>query len=446
VVEQRYYERVKKPEDYSVAKAKQAEGKYPQLDKWKKEFYHCSRCGSCRDVVITVKLGEWPFFDPTLVPWLGPPERYEACPNYKQMRWDHFAPRGRMQILKALAEGWIDLSSALAENVYACVDCGICETVCKASEATFGDPIPITTIMRAWREEIIETNPALLPPEIRDFLDNIHTYSNPWGKAKAEREEWADGTNIPKYKSGDEYLYYVGCEGSYDTRAQKAARALGECFLSAGISFGILGADESCDGGTVYRMGETGLFELLAEENMGNFKKLGVKRVVTLSPHSYDGFKNYYPMEEKEFEAISHPQLLGELIKKDKLKPTKAVKARVTYSDSCFLGRYNKIYEEPRNVLRAIPGVELVEMKRNKEISYCCGGGAGNFATGIVDRIDGVNRPDRFRVKEARDSGASILAVSCPGCLMRLSDALKVEGLEGELEVKEISEILRDSL
>ncbi|NOQ18112.1 MAG: hypothetical protein GQ507_02595 [Dehalococcoidales bacterium] len=263
--------------------------------------------------------------------------------------------------------------------------------------------------------------------------------------AKAERGNWADGTNIPKYKPGDEYLYYVGCEGSYDTRAHKAARALGECFLSAGISFGILGADESCDGGTVYRLGETGLFELLAEENIGKFKKLGVKKVVTLSPHSYDGLKNYYPLD-KGFEVISHAQLLAELINDGKLNPTKTVKARVTYSDACFLGRYNKIYEEPRNILRAIPGIELVEMKRNREISYCCGGGGGNFSTGIVDRIGGVNRPDRFRVREARDSDADILAVSCPGCLMRLSDAVKVEDLEGELEVREISEILRDSL
>ena len=187
------------------------------------------------------------------------------------------------------------------------------------------------------------------------------------------------------------------------------------------------------------------MFELLAEENMGKFKELGVKKVATLSAHSYDGLKNYYP-EDKGFEVISHAQLLAELIKDGKLKPTRAVKARVTYSDPCFLGRYNKIYEEPRNVLKAIPGVELVEMKRNREISYCCGGGAGNFSTGIVDKIDGVNRPDRFRVREARDSGANILAVSCPGCLMRLSDAVKVEGLEGELEVREISEILRDSL
>jgi Fe-S oxidoreductase len=443
---QRLFERVKRPEDYSVAKAKRATGKYPRLDKWKREFYHCSKCGGCRDVVITAQLGDWPYFDATLVPWLGPRERYEACPNYVQMRWDHFSPRGRNQILRALVEGWIELTPEIAENAYICVDCRICETVCKSGEAIFGSAIPITNIMRAWREEIIETNPALLPAEVRDFLDNTHIHGNPWGKPRAERGKWAEGTKIRSYKTGDEYLYYVGDEGSYDARCQEAARALGECFLRAGISFGILGADEICDGGTVYRMGETGLFDLLAEENAGKFKKLGVKKVVTLSAHSYDGFKNCYPAEKKEFEVISYPQLLEELIKKGKLKPTKAVKARVTYSDACFLGRYNKIYEEPRNVLKAIPGVELVEMKRNKEISYCCGGGAGNFYTGIVDRIGGANRPDRFRVREARDSGANILAVSCPGCLMRLSDAIKVEGLEGELAVKDISEILRDSL
>ena len=442
---QRLYERTKKPSDYSVSKALKAAGRYPRLEPWKAEFYHCSRCGSCRDMVLTDKIGEMNYYDPKLVPWLGPLARYEACPNYVQTRWDHFAPRGRNQILRALNEGWIELTPALAENAYFCVDCRICEMVCKSGKV-FGASIPITSIMRAWREEIIETNPALLPAEVTDFLENTRIHGNPWGKSKAERGKWAEGTAIPKYKTGSEYLYYVGDEGSYDTRCQDSARALGECLLSAGVSFGILGSNEVSDGGNVYRLGEAGLFESLVDENLKRFRQMGVKKIVALSAHSFDGLKSYYP-KDKGFEVIHEVQLLAELVKKSKLKPTKKLKARVTYHDACFLGRYHDIYEEPREILKSIPGVELVEMKRNRKISYCCGGGAGNYQTGIVDKLIGAeNRPDRFRVREARDSGANILAVACPGCLMRLSDAVKVEGLEGKLEVKEISEILRASL
>ena len=170
--EQRLFERVKKPEDYSVAKAKQAVGKYPRLDKWKKEFYHCSQCGGCRDVVLTAQLGDWPYFDATLAPWLGPYGRYEACPNYVQMRWDHFSPRGRNRILRALVEGWIELTSTIAENAFICVDCRSCETVCKSGLEPFGSAVPMTNIMRALREEIIETDPAKLPSGVRDFLNN----------------------------------------------------------------------------------------------------------------------------------------------------------------------------------------------------------------------------------------------------------------------------------
>jgi len=208
-----------------------------------------------------------------------------------------------------------------------------------------------------------------------------------------------EGLKIPPYK-GQEFLYYVGCEGSFDNRAQSAARATAKLLLKSGVSFGVLGVDEISDGNEVEMLGEDGLLEDLATKNIQQFSDLAVKNIITLSPHSYNVFKNRYP---------------------------------------CFLGRWNQEYDAPRKVLMAMKGVDLVEMERNKKGALCCGGGAGNFLTDFLGGSD--ESPARIRAREARDVKADILAVACPNCLTMLEDAVKVEGLEDEIKVMDISEI-----
>jgi Fe-S oxidoreductase len=212
---------------------------------------------------------------------------------------------------------------------------------------------------------------------------------------------------------------------------------------AAGVSFGILGNDEECCGNEIYMLGEMGLFQTLAEKNSQQFKELGVKRVVTLSPHAYNAMKNNYPAFGGSFEVYHYTQLLRDLIKKNKVKLSNN-KAKVTYQDPCFLGRYNKIYDEPRQVLQSIPGVELVEMERNREDAFCCGGGSGNF---IMDLLAGdEDSPARVRVREAYATGADTLAVACPSCLTMFTDAVKTEDLDGKLAVKDISQLVKESL
>jgi len=371
----------------------------------KQDIYTCNRCkcGFCR----------------------------EECPSYKTFGLESYSGRGRMSIAWAVLEGKLDFTNELANRIYICSMCKYCSVRCS---------MDVTTIIKALKEESVER--GLAPPKVRDFLENTHKYGNPWGEPRKRRGEWTNGTEIRRYKSGDEFLYHVGCVGSYDTRGNEIAKALGEILLESGISFGVLGSDEDCDGNEVNMLGEKGLFQLLMEKNVQKFKKLDVKKILTLSPHAYNAMKNEYPQHGENFEVMHYTQLLHEIIRDGKLRISKGLNARVTYHDPCFLGRYNKEYDAPREVLQNIPGIELVEMDRNRENSFCCGGGGGNFYTDLFG--SGENSPSRIRVREAYNTGAEILAVACPTCMIMLDDAAKVEGLEEKLTIRDISEIVSE--
>jgi Fe-S oxidoreductase len=179
----------------------------------------------------------------------------------------------------------------------------------------------------------------------------------------------------------------------------------------------------------------------LAKKNIDTFEKLGVKKIVTLSPHAYNAIKNDYPQYGANFKVQHYVQILREIIDRGELDVSKGLDARVTYHDPCFLGRYNGEYDAPREILNRIPGVDLVEMERNRENSFCCGGGSGNFYTDLFGSIE--NSPARIRIREAHETGADILAVACPSCMIMLEDALKVEGLEKNLKIMDISEIVK---
>jgi Fe-S oxidoreductase len=203
----------------------------------------------------------------------------------------------------------------------------------------------------------------------------------------------------------------------------------------------VLGPEERCGGSEVRMLGEKRIFEMLVERNLQLFGDLGVTKIVTLSPHAFNTFKNYYP---PKFEVFHYTQLLCQLIKEGRLELSKELNAKVTYHDPCFLGRHNSEYQAPRDILNAIPGSELLEMERNRENAFCCGGGSGNF---YVDFFGGgENSPARSRIREAYEIGANILAVACPACMTMLYDALKGENLEDKLLVQDISEIVQGLL
>ena len=377
-----------------------------------KKLHRCFRCGFCKFTSNFTDLN---------------------CPSYMRFRFETYSTGGRLWLIRAWLSGEVEWTKHLAEIIYACTTCRNCVEQC-----VFGFSDDIVNMIVAARSEAVEQ--GLVPPIVRDFLNNISKHGNPWGKARSKRAAGLKG--VRKCGQQQEYLYYVGCIGSYDERAQVVAKSLAELLEMAGVAFGILGEDEDCDGNEVYMLGEIGLFQLLAERNINKFKELGVKKIVTLSPHAYNIMKNEYPKLGGHFEVLHYTQLLQELIQKGEIKLSE-FKSKVTYHDPCFLGRYNGIYEPPREVLRSVPGVELVEMERNRENSFCCGGGSGNIYMDFLGGDDAA--PNRIRIKEAYDTGAEVLAVACPGCMMMLEDALKEEELEDKMVVMDLSELVRDA-
>ena len=379
-----------------------------------KQIHRCFRCGYCKF-----------------------PADYSDfnCPSYARFRFDTYSTSGRLWLIYAWLKGEIEWSEHLAEILYSCTTCKNCVEQCPMKFAS-----DIVDWIVAARSDTMEKEKGRIPPRVTSFLEDVYRLGNPL-KERGKRDAWANG--IKRYETGDEYLLYVGCLGSYDESGQRMARSVATLLSKAGVSFGILGNEENCCGNEVYLLGENELFQLLVEKNVQKFKELGVKKVVTLSPHAYNAIRNNYPLVSNAyFEVYHYTQLLRGLLRSNKIKPSQN-KIKVTYHDPCFLGRYNQIYDEPREILQSIPRVELVEMERSRENSFCCGGGSGNFVTDLL--AGSKESPSRIRVREAYETGADILAVACPSCMTMFQDAIKVEELEDKLTVKDISQVVAES-
>ena len=240
---------------------------------------------------------------------------------------------------------------------------------------------------------------------------------------------------------GAEYMYFVGCSPSYDPRVQQVARSVVRLFQQGGVDFGILAEEESCCGSEVRRLGEAGLFEMISEENLELFKGYNVARMFTTSPHCFNALKNDYP--EHSIQVQHYTQVLAGLVEQRSLEFTGKFEKKVTYHDPCYLGKHNGVFDEPRAALRGIPGVKLVEMDRSREKSLCCEGGGGRMW------LEGTNpgtRLAQWRIQEALDTGAEVLATACPFCLLTLEEAAKHLNVEDRLRVMDIAEIAAQAL
>jgi Fe-S oxidoreductase len=373
--------------------------------------HRCFRCGYCKFP------GDYVDFN---------------CPSYKAYGWDTYSPGGRMWLIRAWLNKEIETGPRFAEILYSCVACDNCKDQCVYPR--FKDFLP--DIFQETKAELV--NEGKIPPPVRDYFKAISVNGNPYNLPQEERGKWAEGTGVEKF-SDQEYLFYVGCVGSYDEVGQKMARNVGSLLSEAGVSMGILASEEACDGNEVKILGETGLFTKLAEDNILNFKIKGVKKIITLDPHALNIFKKDYPRLGGRFEVFHFTEILAGLIK-DKEIALSEYRAKVTYHDPCYLGRHNMIYDPPREILKSIPGLELVEMRRNRVSAFCCGGGGGNFFTDIIG--SGDESPARIRIKEVLATGAEIVAVACPQCAKMLLDAIKTEGLEDRLKVMDVAEIV----
>ena len=358
------------------------------------------------------------------------------CPSYKVFGWDTYSPGGRMWLIRAWLSGEIETSERFAEILYSCTACGSCQQHCPFPR--FSD-----SLLKVFEEVKAElVNHGRIPPTVRDYFKAISISGNPYKMPRQDRGKWAEGTGLERY-SGQEFLLYAGCVASLDEVGQRMARSVGKILLEAGVSVGILAEEEPCDGSEVRALGEVELFRQLAKENIEDFKRRGIKRIIAMDPHAYDAFKNHYPELGGTFQVFHYTETLVRLIKEGRMRPRR-LDARVTYHDPCYLGRHNKIYEAPRRTLRAVEGLELVEMRRHRENSFCCGGGGGNFFTDILGR--GEQRPGSIRIKEALATGASILAVACPICAKMLSDASKDQEESGKLEILDVAGILAGAI
>ncbi len=341
----------------------------------------------------------------------------------------------RSLIYQMLVEPELDV--AAHPELWDCTCCFTCVERCPK------DVRPAELII-GLRGQLVES--GRIPETIGAALMGTFRQGNPTGMAREDRAAWVDGTEVKAAQEGCELLYFVCCTASYDPRVQPVARALVRAFQAADLDFGTLGTEESCCGNEVRRMGEIGLFEMLVEENSELIRSVGASRLVTTSPHCFNTFKNEYSLDGMEI--LHYTQLIAELIEQGRLKfshppnlPGREAegKVTVTYHDPCFLGKQNHIFDEPRAILKAIPGVKLVEMDRNRERSLCCEGGGGRMWA------EGTNLEERLafqRVHEAAETGAEVLAVACPFCLLTLEDAVKVQGLESRLQVMDIMELV----
>jgi len=321
-----------------------------------------------------------------------------------------------------------DLDLGAHQELWDCTCCFTCVERCPK------DVQPAELII-GLRGQLVER--GRIPDTIGAALMGIFRQGNPTGIAREDRAAWADGIGVKSAQEGTgaghpcDVLYFVGCIPAYDVRVQRVPRALVRAFTAAGVDFGTLGTEESCCGNEVRRVGEVGLFEMLVEENSELVRSVGASRLVTTSPHCFNTFKNEYGFgdvdPDRPIEILHYTQFIAELIEQGRLELTGEVNKTVTYHDPCFLGKQNHVFDEPRAILEAIPGVELVEMDRSRERSLCCEGGGGRMWA------EGTNLEERLafqRVQEAAETGAEVLAVACPFCLLTLEDAVKVQGLD----------------
>jgi Fe-S oxidoreductase len=318
------------------------------------------------------------------------------------------------------------------EELWDCTTCNTCTARCPKEV----DPMEM---MIGLRSVVVEG--GRIPNTVKVALQSVFAQGNPLAFAREDRAGWVGELQVPLLTEEPEaeYLYFVGCTPSYDPRIQKVTRALVRAFQQAGVKFGILGKDESCCGSEVRRLGEVGLFEMLVEENLDLWHERGVKKVVTTSPHCYNTLKRDYP--KGALEVTHYTELIARLLQEGRLRFHGELNKTVTYHDPCYLGKHNRIFDAPRSILTRIPGLKFIEMDRSRERSLCCEGGGGRMW------LEGTNIEERLahqRVQEAIDTGAEVLATACPFCVLTLEDAVRTRGLDDQLRVADIMELVAE--
>ena len=337
-------------------------------------------------------------------------------------------------IRKIMNQSNYGLFEVEADDIWLCTTCGRCVQRC---------PRGVNQIEVGISLRRIATSYQVFPPSVkpvRTVIGGLVGEGNPFGEERSKRAEWSKGKSVKKFSEGMEYLYFPCCYPSYDKRLKNVAISTAKILKKAGIEFGILGSKENCCGESIRKTGDEELFKTLAKENIKTFIDNGVKKIIVSSPHCFHTFKNEYPEFSVHFEVVHITQLVAELIENGQLSVNKELNKKITYHDPCYLGRHNGVFDEPRYILKCIPGVEFVEMSEYGKNSLCCGAGGGR----VWMETDKDERFSNLRLDQAIDAGAEILATACPYCITMFEDSRVVMEYEDKIEIKDITEILAE--
>jgi Fe-S oxidoreductase/nitrate reductase gamma subunit len=328
-------------------------------------------------------------------------------------------------------------TAVTADEIWACTTCRACVEACPVEIEH------IDKIVELRRERVLME--SAFPNELNATFRGMENNFNPWGIGFDQRADWAEDLDVGSY-AGDEkpeYLWFVGCAASFDDRAKKVSKSLAAILKAANVSFGILGAEEKCCGETARRLGNEYLAQTLMEMNVEQFQDLGVKKIITTCPHCYNTLKNEYAQFGGAYEVIHHDELIAQLIRDGRIKLKSSGNGRMTLHDSCYLGRYAGIYDEPRTILQETGNSELLEVKdKNRERSMCCGAGGGRM---WLDETIG-KRINHIRLEQLADTGAETVVSTCPYCLTMFSDGIKEKEKVDELKVLDIAEIVEKAM
>jgi len=400
-------------------------------------MYTCTECGRCNDMCPADLTGK-------------PLHPREIIVNERDQAWalaDHLVKVGKLKAQGRQAEAVAAIAAqerpALIgavndeEAIWACTTCGWCVSSCPVMI----DHIP--NIIDQRRHLVMME--AKVPAALQNALRGLENNSNPWNVGSAAREDWIGDLPVPRLrdKGTSAYLLFVGCAGSFDSRNMDVMRALVQLLDRAGVDYAVLGREEGCCGDPARRVGHEYLFQMQAPLNIGTFQRYGVRKVLTACPHCFNSIANEYSDFGLEgVEVIHHSQLLAELVRDGRLTLKPGADLNVTYHDSCYLGRHNEVYDAPREVLTAVPGVIITEMPRHRREGFCCGAGGGRM---FMEESVGT-RINHHRIAEAAATGAAEVCTACPFCLTMLGDAIKETDRADQLRARDIAEVLLANL
>ncbi len=447
-------ENIEEREDYGVAKAEQFT--------WKQllDGYACTECGRCNTVCPATNTGK-PLMPKEII--LGVKEALfdqSAEVLGKDSPWVKLAPLGTRsgEMVRLGKEPEVLVGGAISqEALWACTTCGACMEICPVAI----EHVPKIVDMR--RHLVMEESE--FPTEVTSLFNNIERNGNPWEISNDKRAAWAVGLGIPLMSEnpGADVLYWVGCMGSFDERNKKVATSVAKILKAAQVNFAILGPEESCTGDPARRIGNEYLWQMQAQQNIETLDGYGFSRtknaenghnghngatakhrtILTACPHCFNTIGNEYPQLGGDYEVVHHTAFIDKLLADEKITlPEGFDERKLTYHDPCYIGRYNGIYEEPRRVLTVLNSNGVTEMQRNRNKSFCCGGGGGR--AWMEEKIG--KRVNQARTREALNTGAEVLAAACPFCITMFDDGIKGLAAEEQMQIEDIAEIVAHAL